>query len=349
MSWLDSYMFPLPPELIAQHPEPRGREYARLLVVDRGRKTCQEGTFADITGLLRSGDALVCNDTRVLPGRIDGQRPGGGKAEFLFLHPVSGRNPPGREEWRTLIRPARRLRPGLVIEFGPDTGAELKEKNDGIWRVEVHSAVPFREWLGIHGMAPMPPYIKRKGNERCREDLADYQTIFSRKEGSIAAPTAGLHFSEKLLDAVREKGIYIFFLTLQLGPFEFLPPGKFGDDGLPPEDYEIPSMTAEGIENARKRGNRVCAVGTTTVRALESNYREFGRIHPARGKAGIYIRPGHRFQAVDALVTNFHRPGSSMLALTCTFGGKELILSAYEFAVERKFRFLSLGDAMIVL
>lgn len=349
MDQFPEYTYDLPRDLIAQRPDPRGREFARLLIVNRAGKSFSEERFGAITDLFRAGDALVFNDTKVLPGRVFGRKPGGGDLEMLFLYVIDRRDQSGQEEWRALVRPARRLRSGLTIDLGLDTCAVLRDKKDGIWQVEVHSGIPFREWLDIHGMAPLPPYIKRKGGERQREDRADYQTVFARGQGSIAAPTAGLHFTGATMQRLREKGIRLFFLTLRLGPFEFLQPRGMGEEELPPEDYEIPPETAEGIEAVRNKGGRVCAVGTTTVRALEANARELGRVRPIRGEAEICIRPGHRFLVVDALVTNFHRPGSSMLALTCAFGGKELVLSAYRFAVEEKFRFLSLGDAMVIL
>jgi len=345
---LAEFNYELPRELIAQEAEPRGREFARLLVLDRRKKDFDERRFSEITDCLRPGDALVLNDTRVRPARAIGVKPGDGEVEILFLGPAGDRTR-DRQEWKALIHPARRLQAGAVLDLGDAHQARLIKKEGAEWRLEIDGPSPLEDWLRKNGLAPLPPYIKRKGREHWKEDREDYQTVFARAEGSVAAPTAGLHFTPGLLDEIRYRGMRVLFVTLHLTHHEFTRSPGFGNGGPPPEEYEIGAETAEGIAACRRDGGRVFAVGTTTVRTLEANYQEHGRIQPGRGQAAIYIQPGHEFRAVDILVTNFHLPGTSMLALTCGFGGRDLVLSAYQYAVRERFRFLSLGDAMMIL
>jgi len=342
------FIYELPRELIAQEAEPRGREFARLLVLDRRKKEFHERRFSEITDYFRPGDALVLNDTRVRPARAIGVKPGGGEVEILFLGPAGDRTGDS-QEWKALIHPARRLRAGAVLSLGDAFRARLIKKEGAEWRLEVKSPSPLEDWLRKNGLAPLPPYIKRKGRDHWQEDREDYQTVFAREEGSVAAPTAGLHFTPGLLDEIKSRGVKVFFVTLHLTHHEFTRPPGSGNGEPPPEEYEIGAETAEGIAACRRDGGRVFAVGTTTVRTLEASYQEHGRINPGRGRAEIYIQPGHEFRAVDVLVTNFHLPGTSMLVLTCAFGGKDLVLSAYQHAVQEKFRFLSLGDAMMII
>ncbi|MDD5225529.1 MAG: tRNA preQ1(34) S-adenosylmethionine ribosyltransferase-isomerase QueA [bacterium] len=345
---LTEFNYELPRELIAQEALPQGREFARLLVLDRRKKDFQERRFSAIAGFFRAGDALVLNDTRVRPARAVGVKPGGGEVEILFLGPA-GERTGDREEWKALIHPVRRLKAGAVLDLGDKRRARLIGKEGAEWRLEVDGPSPLKDWLRKNGLAPLPPYIKRKGREHWEEDREDYQTVFAREEGSVAAPTAGLHFTPGLLDEIRARGARVFFITLHLTHREFTRSPGPPAEGPPPEDYEIGAETAVGIAACRRDGGRIFAVGTTTVRTLEANYQEHGRINPGRGRAAIYIQPGHVFRAVDVLVTNFHLPGTSMLALTSGFGGKDLVLSAYQHAIREKFRFLSLGDAMIII
>jgi S-adenosylmethionine:tRNA ribosyltransferase-isomerase len=333
--------YDLPPELIAQTPaEPR--DSARLLVVDRARGLLDHRVFHELPDILRPGDVLVANNSRVLPARLLGHRAGtGGAVEALLLRDL------GEDEWMALVRPGRRIRPGETLVFaGGDLVATVLERGEGgERRLRLHAARG-TAWDAIHraGVVPLPPYI--------HAPLADperYQTIYARAEGSVAAPTAGLHFTPNLLERLHERDIALRHVTLHVGAGTFKP--LQGEDPavhtMHAEWAELDAATAADLNAARAQGRRLVAVGTTTVRVLETAARA-GELRPFRGWTDVFIVPGHRFRAVDALITNFHLPRSTLLLLVSAFAGKELIARAYAAAIAQRYRFYSFGDAMLI-
>jgi S-adenosylmethionine:tRNA ribosyltransferase-isomerase len=341
---LNEFDYFLPPELIAQKPADK-RGAARLMTLERRNGIIGETGFAELAGLLRDGDLLVLNDTRVIPARLFGAKVSGGRAE-LFL--VKKLIQPG-EVWQCLIRASKPARPGTVILLSEGmTASVLKRGEEETWIVSFSPAEGFEAWLERSGSMPLPPYIKRAAGERDRER---YQTVFARERGAVAAPTAGLHFTEDLLAEIGGRGVEIVTLTLHVGLGTFLPVRV--DDPrqhrMHREYYHIPEETAEAVNERKKSGGRVVAVGTTTTRALEQATTGDGVLRSGAGEADIFIYPGYVFKTVDALITNFHLPKSTLLILVCAFAGKELILSAYAEAVQRGFRFYSYGDAMFIV
>jgi S-adenosylmethionine:tRNA ribosyltransferase-isomerase len=337
--------YELPAELIAQEPaEPR--DSSRLLVVDRGRGTWQDRRFSQLPELLRPGDCLVANRSRVIPARLLGVGAADGKpVELLLLRPH------GPERWEALVRPGRRCRVGARVELaGGAARAEIVgAAAAGVRVVRLESPWPVRELLERHGLPPLPPYIARHDAPK-PEDRERYQTVYACDDGSVAAPTAGLHFTPELLGRLAERGIAAHYLTLHVGPGTFRPlrAARVEEHRMEAEPVEIPEATARAVHEARRDGHRVVAVGTTTTRALEGAAGEDGRLRPGAGEADLYIVPGHRFRVVDALVTNFHLPRSTLLVLAAAFAGRELILDAYRHAVAARYRFYSWGDAMLI-
>jgi len=336
--------FHLPEERIAQHP-PERRDRSRLLVLDRATGEVRHRVFADLVDLVAPGDALVLNETRVFPARLLGRRPGGGPAEVLLLHPTAA----GSAEWTALVRPGAKLRPGKVVEVSPDLSVEIVEVlPSGDRVVRLHSSLPLEEALERHGEIPLPPYVHRPATE---EDRERYQTVYAREKGSVAAPTAGLHFTPELLEAVRAKGATLVPLTLHVGVGTFRPV-ESDDPARHPmhaEWYRVTEEAAEAINRVRAAGGACWAVGTTTVRTLETQADEDGTVRPGSGWTSIFIRPPYRFRAVDRLITNFHLPRSTLLMLVSAFGGYRPVMGAYHEAVERGYRFYSYGDAMAIV
>lgn len=344
----------LPPNLIATRPaEPR--DSARLMVLGCDGST-HHRTFRDMAEYLRPGDLLVLNDSRVIPARLDGRRPGGGFAEVTLLREVSGEPP----VWEALVRPGRKLRPGDEVEFLPGelAGRILDVLPDGE-RVIRFDCRPgsFRGLLERHARMPLPPYIeKARGMEHSPAvdwtalDRERYQTVFARADGSVAAPTAGLHFTPELLDRVRAAGVGVAHVTLHvgLGTFKPIATERVEDHSMHEESWEVGAECAAAIAEARARGGRIIAVGTTSVRTLESACTESGSVPEGRGATRIMIAPGHRFRAVDALVTNFHLPRSTLLLLVSAMCSRERILAAYAEAIAHGYRFYSYGDAMLI-
>ena len=345
---LEDYDFDLPPGLIAQEPA-RVRDAARLLSLERTTGARVHARFSNLPGLLRTGDLLVLNDTAVRQARLFGRKLGTqGRVEALLLAPLGG----GR--WRALVRGAGR--PGTVLEFvrgkvratvvGVDAGGETIidfDHREGGERATAAAGYP-----------PLPPYIRRREDEarrRRRSDRSRYQTVFARRPGSVAAPTAGLHFTGRLFERLARAGVQAAFVTLYVGPGTFRP--ILHDDlaahRLEPEYAEVPPETAAAIAAARARGGRVVAVGTTVTRTLETFADGRGGVRATRGPAGLFIRPGHRFQVIDGLVTNFHLPKSSLLVLAAAFAGRERLLNSYAEAVRLGYRFYSFGDAMLII
>lgn len=368
---LHAYQFTLPPERIAQTPAAE-RADSRLMVLD-GSAPPIHHVFRDLPSILRPGDVLIRNDTRVIPARLRGRRPGGGKTELLLTHPLARAPeslrhslPPGKQEqdgipdggtcWLCLARPASHLKPGKTVTFGDPVNLTATVRAQlGAGRVLVSFDVPDDAALlaRLHtlGEVPLPPYIHRAAGMPDPEDAHRYQTTFAHNPGAVAAPTAGLHFTAAIDEALREHGIDIETLTLHVGPGTFRPmvAEDIRDHTVDAEYYAVPPETASALNAARADGRRLIAVGTTTVRTLESVVDEEGRIHAGDGWTELFIRPGHRFRAIDGLLTNFHLPGSSLLVLVSALMGRERILEAYRIAVESGYRFYSYGDAMLLL
>lgn len=337
----------LPPERIAQEPAVE-RDRSRLLVVRRDRDGLEERFFADLPEFLQPGDVLVVNDTRVIPARLNGRRETGGAVEILLLPLPAKADPEGRT-WEALLRPARRLRPGDRILLPEGAGAEIVERiSDKKWQVRFHTGEPFDTYLDRIGRPPLPPYIRRDpGDPGTAHDRERYQTVYARLSGSVAAPTAGLHFTPEVFAELEKRNIPVARLTLHVGygTFQPLPEGPLENAGLDAEHYELTPDTARLINDAR----RVVAVGTTSTRVLETLGDENGRVAAGEGYTDLFIRPGHRFRCTGAMVTNFHLPRSSLFILVCAFAGTERMKEAYRRAVEDGFRFYSYGDAMLIL
>lgn len=349
MKTLD-FDYHLPPELIAQHP-PEKREDARLLVLDRERGGIRHRTFPEISQYFRPGDLLVLNDTRVIPARLLGKRPAtGGKAEVLLLAPL------GDGGWEALVRPARRARPGTEIEFGPGLKATVRErKEDGGVILDFPGQEDILPVLEEQGFPPLPPYIKRDLKdypEEIRErDRQRYQTVFARRPGAVAAPTAGFHFTEPILDTLKKRGVEIAFITLSVGYGTFGPvkTEEVEDHRIHTEHFRVPKETADLVNGLKDAGGRLFAVGTTVVRALESGADLNGRLDPTEGSTDIFIYPGYEFKLKYNILTNFHLPGSTLIMLVSALAGRELILKAYAEAIKEKYRFYSYGDAMLIM
>jgi S-adenosylmethionine:tRNA ribosyltransferase-isomerase len=330
--------YELPPELIAQHPPPE-RDAGRMLVLDSSG--LRHRTVRDLPEYLDAGDMLVLNDSRVLPARLMGRRRDGGEAEVLLLRLL----PEGTHRWEALIRPARRLEAGSQVHFENSALAVSVEGRDGeTATVRLNGVVdPLVEVRRI-GQMPTPPYIKERLQDRER-----YQTVYARAEGSAAAPTAGLHFTPELLAALGDRGVAVTFVTLHVGLDTFRPVRVEdpAEHRIHREWYCIDDDSARAINEARRLGKRVIAVGTTSVRVLESAAADDG-VAAGEGWTGLFILPGYRFRVVDAMLTNFHLPKSTLLMLVSAFAGRDRILAAYAQAIERRYRFYSFGDCMLI-
>lgn len=334
--------YKLPEELIAQTPL-ENRSSSRLLVIDRTEKSYEDHTFTDILEYLNPGDALVLNETKVLPARIHGIKPDtGGAVELLLLKDL------GDNTWECLARPQKRLKRGTKVVFGDNllTGTVVETKEEGITIVRFAYQGVFLEILDQIGAMPLPPYIHEKLKDQDR-----YQTVYAKTLGSAAAPTAGLHFTPELLTKIEKKGIKIVKITLDVGLGTFRPVqvDNIKDHKMHTETYEIPEEAAKILNETRQNGNRIIAVGTTSVRTLESNLQKYDKFTPERAETSIFIYPGYEFKAIDGLITNFHLPKSTLIMLVSAFAGKDLIMGAYQHAIEEKYRFFSFGDAMLIV
>lgn len=340
---VEDFDFELPPELIAQNPLAE-RSSSRMLTVDRQAAEISDRNFCEIGRFLKAGDVLVLNNTRVFPARLLGNTDTGAAVE-IFLVRDSGRN-----VWEVLARPARRLREGKRILFGPDlSGTVVGKLPDGKVLIELESELDLFDAFDRVGSAPLPPYIKRPEGAR-DSDRERYQTVFAKNRGAIAAPTAGLHFTPDLLDELRGSGVETVEITLHVGygTFEPVRVENIADHRVASERYFIDDAAASQLNKALVDGRRIVAVGTTSTRTLESAMHEFGRFAAGEFTAALTITPGYRFRAVSALLTNFHLPKSSLLILTSTFGRHELIMNAYRHAVDEQYRFYSYGDCMFI-
>lgn len=355
----EDFLYDLPSEAIAQEPaEPR--DAARLLVhgieADRTRHLRVRALVEE----LREGDLLVVNDTRVLPARLFARRATGGRVELLFLGPeVVGAESASAGAWRAMVKPARKLSPGeeLEVDGGLVARALAREGDGAIWTVELTDPeapqTPIPALLERAGRMPLPPYIAREaeGDPRDAADRERYQTVYAREPGAVAAPTAGLHFTPELLEALAERGVRRATVTLHVGLGTFLPVTveEVQQHRMHAEVYEVPPAAVEAVAACRAAGGRVVAVGTTSVRALESSVDEQGALVAGAGETRLFLKPGDRLQVVDGLMTNFHLPGSTLLMLVSALAGRERMLGLYEEALREGYRFYSYGDAMLLL
>ena len=337
---LSDFDYNLPEELIAQTPCQQ-RDHSRLMVLNRKDKSISHKHFYDLKQYLKKGDTLVFNDTKVIPARLIGHRAKtGGKVEVFLLRRTEG------NRWETLVKPGKKAQIGNIIEFSDELSCEVVDHTDFGGRiVEFKFDGIFEEILDRLGETPLPPYIHEKLADKNR-----YQTVYARENGSAAAPTAGLHFTKELLEEIKAMGVNLAFVTLHVGLGTFRPVNvdNIEDHIMHKEFYHIEKEAADIINNTKKNGRRVIAVGTTSIRTLESAAKEDGTIEPIADETGIFIYPGYKFKIVDAIVTNFHLPKSTLIMLISAFAGREYVLSAYEEAVREKYRFFSFGDAMFI-
>jgi len=354
------FTYDLPPELIAQEP-PAVRGASRMLVLYRENGRIEHRNVADLPGFLAAGDLLVLNDTRVFPARLRGHwADTPGALELLLVEPLDAVSEPGCVSgetscWQCITGSGRPVRLGQRASFaGGQLDAEMLEKREnGTWAVRFRSRRPLMELLDEYGLTPVPPYIRRSGDERLdRLDRERYQTIYAREAGAVAAPTAGLHFSEGLFAALEAKGVARTCVTLHVGPGTFKPvkEERVEQHRMDPERYRVPAEAADAIAACRARGGRVVCVGSTSVRTLETVAAAHGgRVVAASGASSLFIYPPYKFLATDALLTNFHLPQSTLLMMVAALAGRERVLAAYREAVRERYRFFSYGDCMLIV
>lgn len=351
-------MYELPAELIAQQPLPQ-RDNSRLLVYDRKNDQIEHKQFKDIVGYFRAGDVLVLNNSKVIPARLHAYRPG--KIEDIEILIIEQKD---KNLWKVMANPARKLKPGTIIcikgkknSVGEIEAEVVAKDSEGYRYIHFRTDQPILNLLTMYGETPLPPYIQRPEGILPEDELR-YQTVYASRPGSIAAPTAGLHFTATLLEKISELGVHIVFVTLHVGPATFIPvrTKRIEDHKMHSEPYEIDEIAAQIISTAKKKGSRIIAVGTTTVRVLETiALRHAGNIVAETGRTDLYIYPPFNFMVVDALITNFHLPGSTLLMLVSAFvspgdtRGREKILEIYRLAIQERYRFYSYGDAMLIL
>src|SRR4030043_346933 len=340
---VEEFDYRLPTSLIAQYPSPKRGETS-LMILHRQNGMIEHQAFQDMTQYLNSSDLLVLNNTRVLPSRLVGKKETGGRIEMLLIPSWNGR----KGEWQALIKATGKVKPGARIRFEQGLEGEVEEVKDGKGRVRFTSQGEVTDILEKIGHIPLPPYIKRGDDPLDKER---YQTVFAERDGSIAAPTAGLHFTHALLQSLKEKGVRTTTITLHIGIGTFAPikACDIEDHSMEAEWIEISEKTARDIEATKARGGRVIAVGTTTTRALESFSNGNGGVKPGKGMTSLFIYPPYRFRVIDGLVPNFHLPKSTLIMLVSAFAGKDLLMKAYHDAAHRKYRFYSYGDAMLIL
>ncbi|MCP4665657.1 MAG: tRNA preQ1(34) S-adenosylmethionine ribosyltransferase-isomerase QueA [Deltaproteobacteria bacterium] len=348
---IEDYNYELPPALIAQVPASR-RDRSRLLVLDRTGRSLRDHHFFDLPSLLRPGDLLIVNDTKVVPARLFGRKESGGQVEILVLGQGEsiGKDPKTRT---CLLRASKRPKMGSLLSFGSGVSAEVREiLKNGLVTITFKCKGDVDSLLEERGHMPLPPYIKRgRKSSYAQLDRERYQTVFSKKKGAVAAPTAGLHFREGLIDRLKQAGVSMAALTLHVGHGTFRPvrTRDIRQHALGEEAYRIPRETARAIKGTRDKGGRVVAVGTTAVRALETAAAPDGSVAPGDGRTDLLVTPGFSFKVVDALITNFHLPKSSLLFLVSAFAGLRPVKEAYKSAIDKGYRFYSYGDAMLIL
>lgn len=350
MYLLEDYNYNLPEALIAQNPVAQ-RDRSRLLFVDRKTRMLGHHRFFDICDLLTPSDVLVVNNTAVIPARLVGQKETGGRAEVLILgYPDGGKDRMDTGEFicRCMIKTSKRPKDGATLFFDQGLTAEIIDFKDGIYRVKFIYTGRFETLLDRIGRIPLPPYIKRTDS---KDDRTFYQTVYASQKGAVAAPTAGLHFSESLLEKLRKKGVKIVAITLHVSYGTFLPVrvSDIRDHRIHSEWYFIGKQTADVINREKAKGNRIVAVGTTCVRTLEYASNQSGVVAHGSGNCDLFIYPGYGFNVVDAMITNFHLPKSTLLMLVSAFAGRETVLKAYEAAIRERYRFFSYGDAMLIV
>ncbi len=341
---ISDFDYVLPEDLIAQEPL-ASREDSRMLTVNRQKTSYRDKTFSELPGLLVKGDVLVLNNTKVFPARLLGKSETGANIEFFLIQETK------KDVWEALARPGRRLKPGKRVFFGEKLSAVVLEKTaEGRCFVTFSAEGEIEDIIDQIGQTPLPPYIKRP-IQRAADDRERYQTVFAKRRGAIAAPTAGLHFTPEILQKVRAVGVEIVEITLHVGygTFEPVRVTELSEHSVKPESFEITPDAANILNEAISGSRRIIAVGTTTTRALESSVSENGRILAGAGLARTTITPGFEFRVIDGLLTNFHLPQSSLLVLVSTFGGHELIMESYRHAVSSLYRFYSYGDCMLIL
>ena len=338
---VSDFGYELPEELIAQHPYDK-RDEARLMVLDRETQTISHKVFKDILDYFEAGDCLVLNNTKVIPARLLGKKDTGANVEFLLLKRIEG------DIWEVMVRPGNKLKPGAIAIFGDGLlkGEILEVLEGGNRKVKFYYEGIFNEILDRIGMMPLPPYITKAD----KKDNEKYQTVYAKYEGSAAAPTAGLHFTEELLEKLKEKGVVIANVTLHVGIGTFRPVKveNVEDHEMHSEHYYIKEEDAEKINKAKREGHRIIACGTTSCRTLESVADENGFVKACEGDTSIFIYPGYRFKCLDWLITNFHLPESTLIMLVSSLAGKDFIMKAYNEAVKEKYKFFSFGDAMLI-
>ncbi len=340
----EDFEYPFDERLIAQRPLPE-RDTSRLLQVRRADATVKDGIFRDLVELISPGDVVVLNETRVFPARLRGRKPSGSAAEVLLIQPLDEEG----FRWLALVRPGGKLKPGRVVEVGEELQVKILDSTEeGARLVQLVTSLSPSEAVARYGRVPLPPYIRREDDD---SDRQRYQTVYARERGSVAAPTAGLHFTENMIQAIQSRGIEIARLTLHVGPGTFRPVDVEdpADHHLEAERYRIEPSDAETINRCRAAGGAVWAVGTTTVRTLETVANAKGEVEPGAGSTELFIRPGYEFKAVDRIITNFHLPRSTLLMLVAAFAGYDLTMNAYRHATEQSYRFYSYGDAMVVI
>ncbi|HEX6560330.1 MAG TPA: tRNA preQ1(34) S-adenosylmethionine ribosyltransferase-isomerase QueA, partial [Longimicrobiales bacterium] len=339
-----AFDYELPRDRIARYPAAR-RDESRLMVLDRARNAIEHRRFKDIADCLQPGDALVLNETRVFPARILGKRESGAPAEVLLLHPHGDSD----HVWEALVRPGAKLKPGRHVCVSDEFTIDILEATpEGSRIVRLATELPLQTALDRYGRVPLPPYLDRDAEDLDRER---YQTVYAREEGSVAAPTAGLHFTPELLDAIAQKGVTIVRIVLHVGVGTFRPVEVEDPEQhvMHEELYTVTHDAVTAMAAVRARGGKLWAVGTTVARTLESVTDEQGTMHAGSGSTNLFIRPGYRFKAVDHLITNFHLPRSTLLMLVAAFGGYEFVMHAYREAVAGDYRFYSYGDAMAII
>lgn len=340
---LESYQYDLPPGLIAQYPaEPR--DNSRLLVLEKNSGRLQDRHFREVIEYFNAGDTLVLNETRVIPARLLGVKDTGAKIELLLLQQQG-------EAWEALVKPARRMKVGTIVRFtGTSVWAEVQDilEGDGCRMIKFHNCPDMKGFLSQFGQVPLPPYIDRTSEP---EDKVRYQTVYAREPGSAAAPTAGLHFTDQLLARIKAKGVNVTTIVLHVGLGTFRPVSRddIREHQMHYEHFQVKADTAAMLNDTRRRGGSIIAVGTTVVRTLESVYNDESGFVSQESDTNRFIYPGYRFKAVDKLITNFHLPGSSLLMLVAGLAGFEHTLAAYHYAVRQEYRFFSYGDAMLIV
>ena len=339
---VSDFNYELPKELIAQHPYDK-RDEARLMVLDKRNQSIEHKVFKDIIDYLNPGGCLVINNTKVIPARLYGKKDTGANVEFLLLKRIEN------DIWEAMVRPGQKLKSGSKVVFGDGLlkATVLEVLENGNRKVEFEYEGIFNEILDQIGLMPLPPYI----TEATREDNEKYQTVYAKYDGSAAAPTAGLHFTESLLEKIKENGIEIANVTLHVGIGTFRPVKveNVEEHEMHSEHYYIKKEDAEKINFAKRTGHKVISVGTTSCRVLESVADENGMVKETEGDTSIFIYPGYKFKCIDSLITNFHLPESTLIMLVSSLAGKDFIMKAYEEAVKQRYKFFSFGDAMLIL